>query len=173
VVFQGTKQLFFEGYKLDSQGQPAFRYRLGADARKSVAIEEQPAPLRGTVAVGLARHLTIDNKSQTDVWLHVLTVPDSTKKVRVLDGKGKERVGAVKDAPEMPANDRVLVVPQAGEACLIVSAAAPPGVQWRWSSSGRELLLRIPRDAAQATVVVRIWSVPRDEPALLQEVLKQ
>ena len=78
VVFQGQKQLFFEGYKLDSQGQPTFMYRMGADKKKSVAIEEQPVPLRGAVAVGLARHMDVQNNAHSDLWLHVLSVPAST-----------------------------------------------------------------------------------------------
>jgi cbb3-type cytochrome oxidase cytochrome c subunit len=170
IVFQGQKRLFFNGYKVDSQGQPTFLYRVGVDQKKSVTVEEQPLPLRGTVAVGLARRLHVENNAQTDLWLHVLTVPD-TKKARVLDAKGREQDVSAKAGTEMPTADRVFVIPQVGEGYQVVSAVAPPAVQWHWGNGGRQLMLRLPRDAAHAVVVLRIWSVPRDEPVLLREVL--
>jgi mono/diheme cytochrome c family protein len=173
VVFQGQKQLFFEGYKLDSQGQPSFQYRIGPDKKKSVAIEEQPVPLRGAIAVGVARRMDVQNNAHRDLWMHVLNVPDGSKKVRVVDSKGKDLELSLKDGTALATGDRLFVVPKGegeGDSFLVVSAATPPGVEWQWQ--GTDLLLRFNRDVAHAAIVVRIWSIPRADGATLREILE-
>jgi mono/diheme cytochrome c family protein len=173
VLFKGAKQVHFEGYKLDSQGQPTFMYRLGADKTKSVDIEEQPVPLRGDVGVGLARHLDVQNHGDSDVWLHTIDVPNSAKKPRILDGQGKEVAMEWKDGTEFATAKRFIVLPQSGESALVVSALAPAGVQWHLQvrAGGWQLALHFGREPRHSAVVVLMWSVPRDDPALLREVL--
>jgi mono/diheme cytochrome c family protein len=167
-VYQGERILYFEGYKLDNAGQPTFSYRLGADEKKSVKIMEQPLPLRSSAAVGLERHFKVDLQPGPDVWLHL----GAAKKVRLLDAKGNEVT--LNKTGELPP-DHAIVLPQDGDRALVLTVSGgPAALRWRLRAQdgGWQVLLHLPGgQRAQMVFGFRVWSLSRDEPALLKELL--
>jgi hypothetical protein len=70
-----------------------------------------------------------------------------------------------------------VLLPQSGGGVLAIEAQqAPPDTRWHWvgQNNGGTLLLRFPAHPQrwQGQVTVVIWSLPRDEEALLRDLGK-
>jgi hypothetical protein len=174
-VYNGPRRLRFEGYRFTASGSPIFRYRIGAAEKESVVVEEEPEPLRSPVGVGLDRRFSLEMPSGVKPWL---LAGESSRPPRVVDAVGNAVDLDWKGSPVEIATDRLLLLPQDGDRAIVLRAVAvPEGSRWylhqcegKW-----QVLLRGPLSAEPAKLKfnVHTWSLYRDEPALLKELLKR
>jgi mono/diheme cytochrome c family protein len=175
-VFTGRRELFFDGYSLDRDGLPTFRYHLEPEFGKRVAIEERPEPLRGPAGVGVARCFQVQAPARKTLWL---LAGESAQLPRTLDAKGEATpLTGAGNTMEIPAAGRRLVLSQGGPRVTVLAPAAlPRGAVWhlRREGSAWKVLLRLPGGGAAARYDVRldVWSPWRDDPALLRELGSQ
>ncbi len=173
-VFQGKPLLHFKGYAVDKEGVPAFHYRIDAEGGGALDVKERPQPLRSTAGVGLARHFALAVPKGQRAWL---LAGESGSAPRVLDGKGAATaVDAKTGRAEVPAAGRFLVLPQdGGRAVVLALTAAPKGATWLVQREGNswKAIVALPpaREAGRVPVDLNVWSLYRDEPALLKELL--
>src|SRR5262249_10482255 len=131
------------------------------------------AALQASGAVGVGRHFQLTNPTGSDLWLNLGVVPAGAKFFRVLNDKA-ETVDVNRKVPaEFDTGDRAVALPLGGGGLRVVRVSGPAGVRWqlRPLDGGEQLLLRVSGDVASASFVVRVWALPRDEPALVREVL--
>lgn len=151
--FKGPMRVHFEGYSTDTAGVPSFRYSVEAsDGKASVTVSDTPTPLRGTVASGLQRNFVVSRPAGKTVWLLVAA-----------GEKPPRTVG------------KLLVLPQAKERALAVSVAAlPKDAEWKTlpGKEGQLLVLKLPpvNDPSQSQLTYSLWSLPRDDDALLAAI---
>jgi mono/diheme cytochrome c family protein len=173
-LYDGPRQVRFDGYRTDTTGLPSFHYRVEATDPHTLAVTEQPEPLRSPVAAGLTRHFSIDAPGQETPWLFA---GEAAREPRLLDSKGSPVALDLKaTATEAPAAGMLLVLPQAGERPVVLAAApAPAGCRWHLRRTGNtwQALLRLPMAATEEKVQLdlKVWVPYRDEPGLLKELL--
>jgi mono/diheme cytochrome c family protein len=169
-VYDGPRQLAFEGYTTDKEGMPTFRYRLQAADPNPVEVTERPEPLRSGVGVGVARRFTVKAAASQMAWLFA---GETKREPRLLDAKAAPLALDLKAGEvELPAAGRALVLPQDGDKVIVLAlSAAPEGACWRLRKLDArwQVLLRLPAGSASARVVT--WAPYRDDPALLKELL--
>jgi mono/diheme cytochrome c family protein len=169
-VYDGPRQLSFEGYSNDKNGLPAFRYRLQAADPNPAEVTERPEPLRSGVGVGVARNLTIKATAQQRAWL---LAGEAVREPRLLDAKGVPVAIDLKtDQADIPTLGRWIVLPQDGDKVIVLSASgAPEGTRWhlRKLDGKWQALLRLPAGSTAAKVLT--WAPFRDDPALLKELI--
>jgi mono/diheme cytochrome c family protein len=172
-LFAGERQLRFDGYSVDKAGFPTFHYRVNAADPEPIKVSERPEPLRSGGGVGISRRFSLEVAAKQTPWL---LAGETTKEPRILDSKGATVAVDLKTAPlELPA-DRIIVLPQDGDKALVLTLpAAPEGSRWRLRQQDKkwQVLLRLPtaKEAGKVSAAVNVWSLYRDEPALLKEVL--
>jgi cytochrome c551/c552 len=174
-VYGGPRCVEFVGYQLDEQQRPIFRCRVAAEdgAAQWLHVSEMLLPLRSAVATGLIRQMHWETPTPGQVWF---LVGESGSAPRLLDkGSGQVRPWTVAENPEVhPEGVRVLLTASGGAVLVVEASAAPAGSRWQWVAQGQRgaLLLRFPRSTepqrGQATIT--LWSVPREEPALIQNL---
>jgi mono/diheme cytochrome c family protein len=172
-VFAGERQLRFDGYSIDKAGVPTFHYRVNAADPEPIKVSERPEALRCGGGVGVARHFSLEVAAKQTPWL---LAGETAKAPRVLDAKGVAVTIDLKTAPVELPSDRIIVLPQDGDKALVLTlAAAPEGSRWllRQQDKKWQVLLRLPtaKEAGKVTAAFNVWSLYRDEPALLKEVL--
>lgn len=173
-LLNGPRQLRFEGFSHDPQGQPTFRYLLYAATKQPLEITERPEPLRATAGVGVARHFTVSTPSGQTAWL---LAGEAKREPRALTDNGVSLPLDLKpDTVEVSANARLLVLPQEGERVLALTVtAAPEGSRWVLRRQGAtwQAMLRLPvaKEAIKQAVSLRVWAPNRDEPGLLKDLL--
>jgi hypothetical protein len=169
-VYDGPRQLTFEGYTTDKDGIPAFRYRLQAADPHPVEVTERPEPLRSAAGVGVARQLTVKTGPQQTAWL---LAGETGREPRLLDARGAPAALDLKSGEaEAAAAGHVLALPQDGDKVIVLAVSgAPEGARWYLRKLGGkwQALLRLPAGSASAKVMT--WAPYRDEPALLKELL--
>jgi hypothetical protein len=175
-LYSGPRQFHFEGYTTDGAGLPTFQYRFHGAGPHAVEIQERPEPLSTPVGVGLARHFTLNIPGQHTAWLLAGTASQEPK---LLDAKGNLVPLHVKPGgADLPADSRVLVLPQAGaRATILEVSAAPAGTHWRLERQGKtwQAMVRLPRCTQAAGVQMRlaIWVPYRDDPGLLRDLVRK
>jgi hypothetical protein len=171
-LYDGPQHIRFDGYSFDKAGLPTFRYRVNAADSEPVKVSERPEPLRGPAGVGVARRFALEVAPQQMAWL---LAGESAREPRVLDAKGGTvSVDLKSGVVELP-TDRVLVLPQDGDRALLLSAVGvPEGSHWQLRQQDKkwQILVRLPatKEAGKLSVGVNVWSLYRDEPALLKEL---
>jgi mono/diheme cytochrome c family protein len=169
-VYDGSRQLAFEGYTTDKEGLPTFRYRVQAADPHPVEVTERPEPLRSGAGVGVARQLTIKATAQQTAWLFA---GETGREPRLLDGKATPLALDLKAGEAVvPAAERLLALPQDGDKVIVLAvSAAPEEARWhlRKLNGKWQALLRLPPGAASAKVLT--WAPYRDDPALLKELV--
>jgi hypothetical protein len=172
-LYDGPRQLAFNGYTTDGAGWPTFRYRLQAETPAPVDVTERPEPLRSTAGVGLARHFTLDVPSRQAVWL---LAGESKTEPRLYDVKGTPLSLDLKSGQaELAPAGQLLVLAQEADRVLTL-AAAPEGSRWhlRRLTDGRwQALVRLPagEEARERSLTLRVWAPYRAEPALFKELV--
>ena len=168
----GPRLVHFDGYSLDSTGNPRFRYSLlDADGKPLLTIAEKPEPLPVTIASGLRRRFTVDLTGKQSVWFLAGT---SLRAPRVYTSRTVTTVAPRIGGAELPADGTRLVLPQDGDGAIVLDlTASPSGSVWRFVRSpggGWQALLQLPAQPAAATVSldISIWGLPRDDEQLLQ-----
>jgi hypothetical protein len=173
-LYDGPRQVRFEGYSTDAAGLPTFRYRVEAADPHPLAVSERPEPLRSPVAAGLMRHFRIDVPGRETPWLFA---GEAARKPRLLDGKGTPIPLNLKGIEaEASAAGTLLVLPQPGERPVVLAlAAASAGCRWHLRRSGNtwQALLQLPPAVSDEQVQfdLKVWAPYRDEPGLLKELL--
>jgi mono/diheme cytochrome c family protein len=175
VLYKGPRQLAFEGYTVDHDGRPTFRYRLNAAETSPVEVQERPEPLQSPVAFGVKRRFSFTLPAQQKAWL---LAAEANGEPRLLDPTGAEvKLDWKAGAAELPTAGGVLKLPQGGDkVVLLKAAAAPEGSRWLLvrQGGGWQALLRIPAPAAPARVHIdlNLWAPYRDEPGLVKELVR-
>jgi cytochrome c len=169
-VYDGPRQLAFEGYTTDKTGMPTFRYRLEAADPSPAEVTERPEPLRSGVAVGVSRSLTVKAAPEQRAWL---LAGESGREPRLLDARGAPVALDLKsEQADVPAAGRWVVLSQDGDKVIVLAASgAPEGTRWHLRKLGGkwQALLRLP--AGSTSAKVQTWSPYRDDPALLKELV--
>ncbi|HMC66592.1 MAG TPA: hypothetical protein VKI65_16785 [Gemmataceae bacterium] len=174
-LYQGQMRLHFEGYRIEKDGRPSFRYRIGAKDLPSLEVREWPEPLESAAARGLSRRFQLKVPGQQAAWLFA---GEATGEPRVLNGNG-DRVPVDRKAAnlEFAVGDRLLVLPQGNGVVVLLATAAPDGTRWqlRRQGTGWQVLLRLPNALDSATIELRlnIWAPYRDDPGLLKELAEK
>jgi hypothetical protein len=173
-VFDGQKQLQFDGYSVDKDGLPSYRYRLEASEPNPVAVKERPEPLRSSVAVGVGRHFALQVPAQRGVWL---LAGETGADPRIIDGKANPvSVDWQSGKVELPTADRLVVLQQEADKIIVLSTAdAPAGSKWLLQRQGKtwQAILRLPapEKASEVRMTVNVWAPFRDEAELLKELV--
>jgi mono/diheme cytochrome c family protein len=168
-VYDGPRQLAFEGYTTDKEGLPTLRYRIQAADPHPVEVTERPEPLRSGAGVGIARQFTIKAAQQT-AWLFA---GETRREPRLFDGKATPLALELKAGElEVEAGGRLLAMPQDGDKVIVLAVSGTPnGTYWhlRKLDGKWQALLRLPAGATSARV--QTWAPYRDDPALLKELM--
>ena len=177
-VYTGPRFVRFEGYTLNGQGQPAFHYSIQTDpdGKDKVQIIETPLPLRSSIATGLIRKFQWNAPPHGTLWFLAATASGPPRVQDVTTGQIRPWNFSGEEATLAPEGVRVVLTQAGGSVLAIEAQRTPPGTRWQWATQNNNgmLLLRLPaspqRWQGEATVV--IWSLPRDEEALLRELGK-
>jgi mono/diheme cytochrome c family protein len=173
-LFDGPRQVRFDGYSMDKAGLPTFHYRVNAADPEPVRVTERPEPLRSPAGVGVARRFTLDVSAKQTAWLFAGETP---REPRVLDGKGAVVQADWKSGlVELPAAGHWIVLPMDGDKAQALKATdAPEGSKWQLQLQDKkwQVTLRLPtaKEAGKVQADIHVWTLFRDEPALLKEVL--
>src|SRR5262249_26296465 len=97
---------------------------------------------------------------------------------RLLDGKGTPvPLELQAGKAEVPATDRLLVLPDGEHVTVLSLAAGPEGCSWRLYKGGdpRQGALRgaSAKGSAKFEVSLKVWAPYRDEPGLLKALVTQ
>jgi hypothetical protein len=173
-IYDGPMAVQFDGYSLDKDGKPTFRYRLD-EGSKGAALEvaETPNPLKGLLATGLGRKFEVSIPGGQQAWF---LAGMTGKEPRVYDAKGKLHKLDLK-AEEVTASAvgaRVVLPTDPDRATLLEAPGAPDGSKWRFvpNKGGWLAILQLPnaKDAQKLAFTLNLWAVPKDDEGLLKEV---
>lgn len=173
ALYNGPRFVQFDGYGLDEQGQPTFRYSLDdPESGKTVlTVAEKPVPLPVSVAAGLQRTFSVKMPAGKTVWF---LGGESVGEPRVYGPSGAKLPLDLQAAEvEVPAVGSRVVLPTAGRGATVLElAAGPPGTVWRFvpKSGGWFAVLRLTESGkpALAELSLAIWGLSRDDAALLK-----
>jgi mono/diheme cytochrome c family protein len=173
-AFLGERRLSLQGYALDKQGRPVFRYQVKGPEGSNLKVMERPGPLRSPAGVGIARHFTLGLPKNARTWLFA---GEAVQDPRVLDEKGAPVACDLKAGRAEVVAGRCLVLPQAGgKVILLALPVAPKEARWlmyKGANTWRVLLrLPMPKDAGPVKMVLKVWAPYRDEAALLKDLIK-
>ncbi|MCI0705035.1 MAG: c-type cytochrome [Planctomycetia bacterium] len=177
-IFNGPLAVKFDGYGLDKDGQPTFRYQLDEGGKDAVLrVAETPFPLKNALASGFGRKFGATIPGGYQGWLHVGI---TTKQPRLRDKKGREVPLDLKAAEVTSLATGVLVVlPGEGDrATVIEPALLPLGITWRFvqaKDGSWHAILRMPESKSDQKLVfsLNLWALPKDDDKLLKELLAQ
>jgi hypothetical protein len=174
-VFTGRHRLSFEGYALDRDGVPTFRYRIETNG-KAVAVEERAEPRRGLSGVGVGRRFRLEVPAGRTVWL---LAGESVQTPRWLSDKGDSvPIEAKGTMVEAPAAGRRLVLGQgSGRVTVLAPVEVPAEAVWHLRREGGtwKALLRLPprTESGRIPLLLEVWSPWRDDPTLLKGLASQ
>jgi cytochrome c553 len=173
-IYDGPLAVSFDGYTLDKDGRPTFRYHLIENARDALLrVSETVVPLKASVATGFTRQFAIEAPAGYRAWF---LAGQANKEPRVVStGEAKSPTLDLK-APEpmVTANGTRVVLPQdADRAVLLEAPGAPEGSMWRFvpkSGGGWLVVLRLPemKEPWKGKFEVVVWALPKDDDALLK-----
>jgi len=176
-VFDGPMAVNFDGYSLDKEGRPTFRYRLVENATDAVLrVTETPVPIKPAVATGFTRQLALETPAGYTTWF----LAGSTSKAPRLTTTGPNLALPALDLkteePSVMAAGVRVVLPQDGDRAVVLEVIdAPVGAAWRFvpkAGGGWSVLLRLPetKTAWKGTFELVLWSLPKDDDALLKDL---
>jgi hypothetical protein len=173
-AYSGPRQLRFDGYSLNKDGLPTFRYRLRAALDDAVAVEDFPEPGRSASGVGIKRHFTLEVPAEMNPWLWA---GEGSTEPRIVDSEAKPvAVDWKSGSVELPAKDRLVILPQEGGRTLVFRV--PDALdKWTWNIKrvdGKwQVVLGLPRTSEAGKLKVRLdtWSIYRDDQAFIKELL--
>ena len=173
-IFQGQRQVQFDGYSLSVEGVPTFRYRVGDPTEKGdLVVRETVTPARGSVAVGLTRAFQLDIPATRTTWL---LAGETKGEPRIINANGTKvmTINAKDTEPEGPAVGTKLVLPDNGRATVLTVGSAPEGAVWRFiPMPGGRMVQAVP---AAARIegrgegwrwAITAWAAPKDDAAII------
>jgi cbb3-type cytochrome oxidase cytochrome c subunit len=173
-VYDGPMAVKFDGYALDKDGNPTFRYRLDETGKGAeLLVAETPAPLKSLLATGLSRKFETTVPGGYAAWF---LAGSSGKEPRAFDATGKALKLELKaDEVTLPAGGTRLVLPDGDRATLLDVTGAPAGSAWRlvpgrggvWMA-----VLKLPdsKDEQKLAFTVNLYALPKDDDSLLKDL---
>jgi cytochrome c553 len=175
-VYDGPRAVNFDGYSLNPDDRPTFRYTLRENDQDGVLkVSETIIPVKSAVAPGLIRQFAVEAPAGYSAWL---LAGQSTKQVRVIPSAGGINL-------VMPAKGEILlfpvagsqvVIPQDGDKAVVLEAkGTPEGTNWRLVQKPDKTLLvmlRFPESKVnwKGTFDLITWALPKDDDALLKDL---
>lgn len=174
-IYHGLQAVHFDGYSLDRQNRPTFRYTLNEGGTGAVLrIAETPIPMTTVVATGFRRHFEFEAPGGYSTWF---LAGQSAQQPRAVSTNGNQQKHDWNSGATMlPAQGVRLVLPQEGQGVVVLEAMNPPeGTLWHISQGkgGAWLTtLRISERTAnwKGKLDIAVWSLPRDDDTLLKEL---
>ncbi|MCE9566561.1 MAG: c-type cytochrome [Planctomycetes bacterium] len=175
-IYEGPQAVQFDGYSLDKDGRPTFRYQLKENPLDAVlTVSETPIPMKPSVATGFTRKFAIDTPAGYTPWL---LAGQTSKEPRIVSVTGEKVAGLDLKAeePTVPTTATRVVLPQDGDKAVVLEALdAPAGSVWRFSpkpGGGYFVMLRMPAPklAGKGVFDLVLWSIPKDDDALLKDL---
>jgi cytochrome c2 len=169
-IYDGPMAVQFDGYSIDKDGRPTFRYRLIEGKDAVLKIAETLAPLKTGVASGFTRRFEVEVPGNYQAWF---LAGVSTKDARLSRADGGSipltRSGGQVTAPA--AGVRV-VLPDGDKATVLELANAPAGTTWRFvpNAGGYLAIVRLPESKTpqKLTFALHVWGLPKDDDDLLR-----
>jgi cytochrome c2 len=171
-IYDGPTAVHFDGYTLDKEGRPTFRYTLTESADAVLKVAETPAPLKSSVATGLRRRFEVEAPGGYQAWF----LAGATSKEPRLAGVGEKPVyplGLNADEVTVAANGTRVILPADGDRAMVLElVGSPAGTTWRFvkSGSGWLAVVRLPdaKAALRASFTLNTWALPKDDEGLLK-----
>jgi hypothetical protein len=175
-VHDGPLAVHFDGYSLDKDGAPTFRYHLTENAKDAILrVAETPVPLPPSAAMGFTRKFELEAPAGYTAWL--LSGQTSKTPRLVSSGAGKAPALDLKaPEPQVAAAGVRVVLPQDADRAVVLEAVnAPAGAVWRFvprAGGGWPAVLRLPepKEPWKGTFDLVLWAVPKDDDALLKDL---
>ena len=176
-IYDGPPAVQFEGYSLDGEGKPTFRYKLDETGKGAVLeASETPSALKGILATGLSRKFEASVPGGYHAWFLAGT---TSKDPRVYDAKGRPVKMSLKvDEVTVNAVGTRLVLPDGERAIVLDASSAPAGTVWRFAPAkggGWLAILKFPngKEAQKLAFTLNLWALPKDDEGLLKELFAQ
>lgn len=175
-LYDGPMAVKFDGYSLDKDGRPTFRYRLDESFKgPELAVAETPAPLKGLLANGLARKFELTVPGGQQAWFFA---GQTGKEPRAFDAATKPvKLDLKANEVKLSAAGARVVLPDGDRAALVEAVGAPPGSEWRLvpAKGGWLAVLKFPREKAEqkVTLTLNLWALPKDDDGLIQGLFEK
>ena len=174
-VYDGPMAVKFDGYSLDKDGKPTFRYRLDETFKgPELAVSETPTPLKSSLVAGLGRKFELTIPGDSQAWfLAGITVKDP----RLYDSTGKAIQLDLK-TEDVTATARIVLSADGDRTALIEAAGVPAGSSWRFvptKAGGWLVILKLPLAKAEqrAGFALNLWALPKDDDKILKDLFGQ
>jgi cytochrome c551/c552 len=174
-IYDGPLAVHFDGYSLDKNGDPTFRYHLTENAKDAVLkVAETPVPIKPNVAIGFSRRFALEAPAGYRTWLLAGQANKEPRVVSAGDGKPVS-VNLSAEEPLAAAAGTRVVLPQDGDRAVVLEAFdAPAGSEWRFAKrpGGWLVMLRLPefKEPWKGAFEVALWALPKDDDALLKDL---
>ncbi len=173
-LYDGPQAVNFDGYSLDRDGRPTFRYTLNEGGKDALLkVSETVMPIKASVAAGFTRRFAIEAPGGYQTWLLAGTT-NKTPRAIAADGK---RLAPKPDDKDfvIPADGSRIVLPgDADRAVALELTDAPKGAEWCLvpKAGGWLAMVRLPqsKDPWKGTFGVALWALPKDDDALLKDL---
>jgi hypothetical protein len=175
-IYNGPRAVNFDGYGLDKEDRPTFRYTLRENEKDGVLrVSETIIPIKPSAATGFIRQFAVEAPSGYRAWL---LAGQSSKEPRAVLVAGTPVPGFDLKAAEplvAAAGSRV-ILPQDGDKAVVVEAiGTSEGTAWRFVArpgGGWLILLRLPetKENWKGTFRIATWALPKDDDVFLQDL---
>jgi cytochrome c2 len=175
-IYDGPLVVAFDGYSLDRDGRPTFRYRLIEGRDAVLRVTETPVPLKTGVAAGFTRQIELETPGGYQAWF---LAGVGTKEPRVFGADGNRMLlnmnGPV--VTTAAAGARVVLPIEGDKATVLELADAPAETMWHLipKAGGWLAVVKLPNGNAprKATFSLHVWGLPKDDDALLRGLAVQ
>jgi hypothetical protein len=131
-------------------------------------VRETSTPAKVTVAYGLTRSFALERPAGQTAWFNAGTAQLEPK---VLTKTGSE-TWPDKETDVLVEGKMLLLPIDGGKVLVLQATAAPAGTTWHLAKSSRgfDVLLKLPslKEAAVQELILNQWSLPKDDPKLLE-----
>lgn len=174
-VYRGRVAVNFDGYALDKDDRPTFRYTLREDEVNGVLkVSETIIPIKASIATGFTRRFALEIPTDYHTWF---LAGQSSKEPRVFTSAGTRDSTFDPKAtePQVAATGSRLLLPLSGDKAIVLEATGTPeGTVWRFvaKSGGWLVMLRLPesKENWKGTFDVITWALPKDDEAFLKDL---
>jgi mono/diheme cytochrome c family protein len=177
-VYDGPQAVNFDGYSLDKDERPTFRYTLRENDRDGVLkVSETVIPRKMIIAPGFTRRFSVEAPAGYHTWF---LAGLAGKEPRALDEAGAPKAVQKSDAAapvlSVTAAGTSIILPQDGDrAVVLVATDVPTGTEWRFvpkSGGGWLVMLRLPesKEKWKGTFEVATWALPKDDDTLVKDL---
>jgi mono/diheme cytochrome c family protein len=175
-IYDGPRAVNFDGYSLDKEDRPTFRYTLRENEKDGVLqVSETIIPIKTSIATGFIRRFAVEAPAGYRTWL---VAGQSSKEVRAYSAAGVPIPAFNMRAadPQVEATDSRMVLPQDGDKAIVLEVlGAPPGTDWRVVAKpggGWLILLRMPesKENWKATFELVTWALPKDDDVFVKDL---